>query len=258
MQVDPDNRLVADELEAEWNRKLRALTEAQADYERQRESDRTIVDDAQRTRILALATDLPTLWQAPTTSDRDRKRMLRLLVEDVTLTKGQQIAAHVRFRGGATTSLMLPPALSAWQIRQTSPEVVAAIDTLLDQHTEAQIATILNARGYQTGTGKRFSPWTVWRLRTRYTLRRRYDRLRAAGMLDQAEIAKQLHVSVDTIKVWRRAGLLRCHAYNDKGQHLYEPPGGDAPVRKTRKGISAKKRLRKLAADATEEVQYEA
>ena len=62
----------------------------------------------------------------------------------------------------------------------------------------------------------------------------------------------------DTIKVWRRAGLLRCHAYNDKGQHLYEPPGGDAPVRKTWKGISAKKRLRKVAADATEEVQYEA
>jgi DNA invertase Pin-like site-specific DNA recombinase len=258
MQVDPDNRLVADELEAEWNRKLRALTDAQADYERQRESDRTILDDGQRARILALATDLPTLWQEPTTSDRDRKRMVRLLVEDVTLTKGEQIAAHVRFRGGATTSLMLPPALSAWQMRQTSPEVVAAIDTLLDQHTEAQIATILNARGYQTGTGKRFSPWTVWRLRTRYELRSRYDRLRAAGLLDQAEIATQLHVSVDTIKVWRRAGLLRCHAYNDKGQHLYEPPGTDAPVRKTHKGISAKKRLRKLAADATEEVQYEA
>jgi DNA invertase Pin-like site-specific DNA recombinase len=258
MQVDPDNRLVADELEAEWNRKLRALTDAQADSERQRESDRTILDDAQRTRILALATDLPTLWQEPTTADRDRKRMVRLLVEDVTLTKGEQIAAHVRFRGGATTSLMLPPALSAWQMRQTSPEVVAAIDTLLDQHTEVQIAAILNARGYQTGTGKRFSPWTVWRLRTRYELRRRYDRLRAMGMLDQAEIAKQLHVSVDTIKVWRRAGLLRCHAYNDKGQHLYEPPGGDAPVRKTWKGLSAKKRLRKLAADATKEVQYEA
>jgi len=258
IQVDPDNRLVADELEAEWNRKLRALTEAQEDYERQRQSDRAILDDSQRTRILALATDVPTLWHEPTTSDRERKRMMRLLVEDVTLRKGQQIAAHVRFRGGATTSLTLPPALSAWQMRQTSPEVVAAIDTLLDHHTDVPIAATLNAHGYQTGTGKPFSAWTVWRLRAAYKLRSRYDRLRAAGMLDQSEIAQQLHVTPDTIKIWRRVGLLRCHAYNDKGQHLYEPPGRDVPVRKKWKGISAKKRLRKLAANATEEVQYEA
>ena len=77
-------------------------------------------------------------------------------------------------------------------------------------------------------------------------------------MFDMEEMATRLDVTPDTIKVWRRAGLLRCHAYNDKGQHLYEPPGSDAPVRKTWKGISAKKRFRQLAADATEEVQYEA
>ena len=103
-----------------------------------------------------------------------------------------------------------------------------------------------------------FQPVTVYRIRREYELRSRYDRLRAAGMLHMEEIATRLDVTPDTIKVWRRAGLLRCHAYNDKGQHLYEPPGGDAPVRKTWKGISAKKRLRKVAADATEEVQYEA
>jgi len=77
-------------------------------------------------------------------------------------------------------------------------------------------------------------------------------------MLDMEEMAARLGVTPHTIKVWRRAGLLRGHAYNDKGEHLYEPPGTDAPVRKTWKGISAKRRLRKLAADTTEEVQYEA
>jgi hypothetical protein len=84
-----DNRLVADELEAEWNRRLRALTEAQDEYERQRQADHAVLDDAQRTRILVLASDLPALWTAPTTPDRERKRMLRLLVEDVTLHKGE-------------------------------------------------------------------------------------------------------------------------------------------------------------------------
>ena len=112
--------------------------------------------------------------------------------------------------------------------------------------------------GYQSGTGSAFQPVTVYRIRCEYKLRSRYDRLRAAGMLDMQEIATRLDVTPDTIKVWRRAGLLPCHAYNDKGQHLYEPPGGDAPVRKTWKGISAKKRLGKPTTDATEEVQYEA
>jgi hypothetical protein len=258
MQVDPDNRLVADELEAEWNRRLRALIDAQEEYERQRQADHAVLDEAQRTRILALASDLPALWAAPTTPSRERKRMLRLLVEDVTLHKGEQLTAHVRFRGGATTTLTLPLALSAWQLRQTSSEVVAAVDTLLDHHTDAQIAILLNERGHQSGTGKPFQPMTVYRIRREYLLRSRYHRLRTAGMLDMEEMATRLGVMPDTIKVWRRAGLLRCHAYNDKGQHLYEPPGNDAPVRKMWKGISAKKRLRQLTTDATEEVQYEA
>lgn len=259
MQVDPDNRLVADELEAEWNRKLRALSSAQEECEQRRQGDKSVLNEEQRARILALATDLPKLWQEPTTPDRERKRMVRLLIEDVTLSKGPQVTAHVRFRGGSTTTLTVPRALSAWELRQTNPEVVAEIDKLLDDHTDARIAAILNQRGYETGTGKTFSHWTVWRLRAEYKLRSRYSRLRAAGMLDQVELAKRLGVRPETIKIWRRAGLLRAHAYNDKGQHLFEPPGADAPVRKTWKGIEdMKRRRRKIAAHATQEEQYEA
>lgn len=231
MKVDPENRLVADELEAEWNRKLRALANAQEDSERRRKSEKTSLDDQQRARILALSSDLPKLWNDPITPDRERKRMVRLLVEDVTLTKGRPVVAQVRFRGGATSTLKVPPALSAWELRQTNPAVVAEIDKLLDQYTEAKIASLLNDRGYTTGTGKRFSPWTIWRLRANYKLRTRYTRLRAAGMLDKSEIAKRLGVSPSTIKVWRAAGLLRHHAYNDKGECLFEPPGKDAPVK---------------------------
>jgi DNA invertase Pin-like site-specific DNA recombinase len=231
MQVDPENRLVVDELEAEWNRKLRHLAEAQAEYERQRQEDQALVDDAQRARILALAVDLPTLWQEPTTPDRERKRMTRLLIEDVTLVKGSPVTAHVRFRAGATTTLEVPPALAAWQLRQTSPQVVSEIDALLDHHSDAAIAARLNEHGYTSGTGHPFRAWTVGRLRREYGLRSRYERLRAAGMLDTTEIAKRLHVVPATIKVWRRAGLLQVHVYNDKGQCLFEPPGSDHPVR---------------------------
>ena len=256
MKVDPENRLVADELEAEWNRKLRLLTEAQAEYEQRRQADKSLLDEEQRARILALSSDLPRLWQDPAAPDRERKRMVRLLIEDVTLHKGTPVTAHVRFRGGATTTLTLAPALNAWQLRQTSPDVVAEIDRLLDQHTDAQIATILNAQGYVSGTGKAFQPWTVYRLREEYALRSRYDRLRAAGMLDQDELARRLGVTATTVKVWRAAGLLHHHVYNDKGQCLFEPPGDDTPIptKWKRKGISAQTRARKTTTNLTEEV----
>ena len=105
MQVDPANRLVADSLEADWNAKLRALGQAQHEYERKRDADRLVVDDQERERILALATDFPAVWSDPETPHRERKRMLALVIEDVTLIKQRQITAAVRFRGGATTTL---------------------------------------------------------------------------------------------------------------------------------------------------------
>jgi len=119
MHVDPANRLVADTLEAEWNSKLRALTEAQQQYERLRQTDHPAIDEAQRARIAALARDFPRLWQDPKTPDRERKRMVRLLLEDVTLLKGEQIQVHVRFKGGILKSFCLPPPLSAPYLRKT-------------------------------------------------------------------------------------------------------------------------------------------
>jgi hypothetical protein len=102
MQVDPANRLVTDSLEADWNARLRALAAAHEEYQRQRAADRLAVDDEERKRILALATDFPAAWRDPKTPHRERKRMLALLVEDVTLLKQRQLTASVRFRGGAT------------------------------------------------------------------------------------------------------------------------------------------------------------
>jgi hypothetical protein len=83
MQVDPANRLVADSLEADWNTRLRALADAQEEYHRRRTADRVAVDDNERKRILALATDFPAVWRDADTPKRERKRMLALLIEDL-------------------------------------------------------------------------------------------------------------------------------------------------------------------------------
>ena len=99
LHVDPSNRLVADSLEAEWNNKLRALNAAQEEYEQQRNIDRSLISKQQRESIAALAHDFPQLWQNPNTPDRERKRLVRLLLEDVTLIRKDEITAHVRFKG---------------------------------------------------------------------------------------------------------------------------------------------------------------
>jgi RHS repeat-associated protein len=257
MQVDPDNRLVADQLEHEWNDRLRAVQAVREEYDRQRERDRTALDDEKRRRIMSLATDFPRLWKDPATTARDRKRMVRLIIEDVTLIKGDRLDAHVRFRGGSTKSLSLPLPLSAWQLRQTSRDVVAEVDRLLDHHTPGEIAEILNRRGLKSGEGKTFHRHIVTRIQQAYGLRTRHRRLREAGMLALHEMAKALGVSEHTVKVWRRCGLLEAQPYNDKKQYLYRPPADDGPRKHTRKGLSEKQRQRRLRPHQTNEVQCE-
>jgi hypothetical protein len=118
MSVDPANRLVADALEAEWNDKLRIQGAAQEEYERQSQQQRRRIDDETQQKILSLAGDFPRLWSDPSVEPRERKRMLRLLIEDVTLVKTDVITAHVRLRGGATRTLVLPRPLPIAQIRK--------------------------------------------------------------------------------------------------------------------------------------------
>jgi DNA invertase Pin-like site-specific DNA recombinase len=236
MQVDPDNRLVADSLEAEWNQALRALAEANERYEKQRQADRAGLDDEQRAAIMALAKDFPRLWNDPHTPQRERKRMARLLIADVTLLKGNELRAQVRFNGGTTHTLTLSLPQPAWMLRQTPAAVIAEINRLLDEHTDAEIAELLNRKGMISGEGKRFNRLMVGHIRTDYRLESRYSRLRARGLLSLHKIAERLDVKPDTIKIWRRAGLLRAHRYNDKGQCLFELPGLDAPIKYRHQG----------------------
>jgi hypothetical protein len=243
MRVDPDNRLVADALEADWNEKLRALTEAEEEYERQREADRIFIGEKERARIMALAADFPALWNDPDTSDRERKRMIRLLVEDVTLIRKEDIVVNVRFKGGTTETFTLPVTKPAWELRKTSSEVVAEIDRLLNHYTYAQIAEILNKRGFRSGKGLLFNDLIVNRICTGYHLKSRYQRLREAGMLSVKEMAGLLDVSAPTIREWHKHGLLQAHCVNGRNEYLFEPPGPDAPVKTQGRKLSKRRRF---------------
>jgi DNA invertase Pin-like site-specific DNA recombinase len=232
MNVDPNHRLVADGLEADWNAKLRALQEAQERCEREQAADRAPLTAEQRARVLALATDFPRLWHDPKTPARERKRMIRLLIEDVTVNRDDVITAHVRFRGGSTRTLTLPIPPRAWELKKTNPTIMAEVDTLLEFHTPGRIATILNQNGHRSGDGRLFTRKMVVDLvKDNDVLKSRYERLRDKGFLTQEEMAERLGITPDTVRTWARHGLLRAHPYTDRGQCLYEPPEERAPTK---------------------------
>lgn len=259
MQVDPNNRLVAGALEADWNDKLRVLTESQENYEQQRQKDRIVVDEASRQKVLALTQDLPRLWRGPNTGDQDRKRIVRLLIEDVTLIKAREITVNIRFKGGSTRTLTLPVPLGAWEERTTRPEVIRQIDQLLDTYTDAGVADELNRRGCRSGMKLEFTQRIVGKLRRNYGLKCRHDRLREKGLRTAVEMAAQLGVSQTTIRIWYAHGLLKGYEYNDKGERMYElPPENQRPKRQQGQWgrLSQRRQNTPFTSHAANEVQH--
>jgi hypothetical protein len=228
MNVDPANRLVADSLEAEWNNKLRILAETQTQYEQQIQKQRLMIDSQTREQLLALATDFPRIWNDPSVEHRDRKRILRLLIEDVTLIRGETIQVHVRLRGGATRSFTLAKPLPIAQIRKTKPEVVAEIDGLLDHYCDREVADILNRQGRRTWQNEPFNLKKIAHIRQAFHLRCRYLRLRARGLLTTKEMSVRHDVTTTTINLWAREGRLQKHRYDNARRCLYEPVERDA------------------------------
>ncbi len=220
LKVDPDNRLVASVLEAEWNTKLRELEEARAIEEQYKRSDQHQVSVQERAQIEQVPERFRQFWADPKTTVRQCKRAVRLLIEDVTVHKADQIVAHIRFKGGATQTITvaLPP-----QSRLTAPSTLEAIDHLLDEYTDAQVAEQLNQRGYRTFDGLLFQSLHVSQLRRHHGLLDRYARLRAQGMLTADELAHRHGVTAQTIWRWYRQGRIVGMCYNDRGSCLFPP-----------------------------------
>ncbi|WP_203416342.1 recombinase zinc beta ribbon domain-containing protein, partial [Paracoccus sp. MKU1] len=238
MLVDPGNRLVADTLEGEWNEKLRVLANAREERERARERDQFCLDQAVRERLVAMTVDFHKLWADPDTPNRERKRLIAHIVEDVTLVKlpaAGTTKAHVRFKGGKLQTLTIPSPRSAAQQIKTQPGIIQLVDRLLDDHIYSEIAELLNQQGYRPGEAARrgrhdarFTALRVAYLVHQYNLRPRYDRLRERGMLTKQEAATRLGIHEQTVARWAKFGLIASHAYN--GHYcLYELPASDLP-----------------------------
>jgi DNA invertase Pin-like site-specific DNA recombinase len=171
--VDPENRLVARGLEAEWEESLRDLKTAEAELERREAHRPRPLTSEERAAILALGGDLERVWSAPATTDRDRKELLRALLEEAILTVDREKArAHVtlRWRGGLLSEIdILLPRSRPATIR-TAEDTVDLLRRLAAHYPDTVIAGILNRQGRKTATGLSFTANRVASLRTHWKI----------------------------------------------------------------------------------------
>jgi len=228
LRVDPENRFVADVLEADWNARLRELAQVQEEAEQQNAAEQRRLTALEQQAIADLVNDFPRVWRDPRTSDRDRKRMVRLLLSDVTLLQHQEvITAQVRFKGGSTETITVAVSRG----RRHPPQLLALIDQLLEDYPDSGVAEQLNHLGWRTFNGKPFRAARVLSLRRDHQLKDHGTRLRERGLLTADEAASAYGVCRETIMAWGRAGVLPTSRMNDHGMAVFSPPDEHAPVK---------------------------
>src|ERR1700681_1050916 len=171
--VDPDNRLVARGLEREWEECLKALEAAKADLARRKGERPYVLSHKQRDRLLALGPDLISVWNANTTMPRDRKELLRTLIDEVIVkVERDAFAAHLtlRWKGGALTEIDLDLPRSRPATIRTDEDTVALLRRLAVHYPDAVIAGILNRQGRKTAYGHRFDRNRVSNLRRHWSI----------------------------------------------------------------------------------------
>ena len=208
LQVDPDRRLVADALEADRNARLRTLAEEQQRYDEHRRHAGQVLDAESQAKIRALAQDFPRVWNDPAVGARERKRMVRLLIEDVTLIKAEVITAHVRLRGGVTRA-------STWRVHfpftiSGAPGVrLSSRSTACSPSTPMQALPSSSTHAAWHQLRRALYRERVEYIRRTYALRSRYERLRDQGFLTLPEMAQRLGICLSSVHGWARRGILK-------------------------------------------------
>lgn len=226
MLVDPANRLVAAGLEAECNSRLSELAATEAELVKFREGTQEQPSIDTRRRILALTHDLPRLWANPAVIDRERKEILALVIDDVTILGADAaITAHVRSRGGARHSLTLARSSVAPRQR-TPPALVSRIDRLLELGDDQSVADQRNAAGIRNWRNTAFSKGQIANVRKGRGLASHRQRRHADGYATAGELAARCQVIRTTIRLWAQKGLLERSSCSERHRWYYRLPVG--------------------------------
>ena len=235
MLVDPANRLVAAGLEAEWNARLSELTAAEAELARFREGTQEQLSIDTRRRILALTRDLLQLWADSGVIDRERKEILALVIDDVTILGADRaITAHVRLRGGDCRSLTTTRSTVAPR-KRTPPTLVSQIDRLLELGDDQIVADQLNAAGVHNWRNTAFTKGQIAAVRKGRGLASHRERRHTDGYATAGELGARYKVTRTTIRLWAQKGLLERLSCGERHRWYYRLPAG-AGIAKGRGG----------------------
>ncbi len=215
-QVEPENRLVARQLETQWNTALQCVEELQHAYTQAQPRQLAPLSPTDRTRVEALVQEVPQVWTAATTLPADRKRMLQCLIRDIRLDSfsqpGQtQIQIHWQTSTLTLLTVHRPTAADGHRL-QTS--IVETIRTLAQQHSDDRIAELLNQQGLKTSQGMEWSYRRVMGTRQRFHIPTacpivpHSDQPRGDGLMSVQAVAQCLHTTHNTIVLWAHKGIL--------------------------------------------------
>jgi DNA invertase Pin-like site-specific DNA recombinase/predicted DNA-binding protein len=242
MHVDPANRLVASTLERNWNDKLLQLQVARDKYNRKYKDGCVQLPPDIKERLLELIKDFSQLWHNPKTPQREKKRILRLMIKDVTLTKGEVITMKIRWQAGAHTIVEIPKPLPAPLERTIPEETLNRIRQLSENFTPKQVVDSLNHEGYVTGTKQKFNTHILHQVSTKYSIKSYYRHLREKGKLTAKETAAKFGVLNTTVIRWCKAGLLSGYVVNDRGEYLFDPVQAMHPAKRQGEKLETRKR----------------
>jgi DNA invertase Pin-like site-specific DNA recombinase len=217
--VDPANRLVAATLERRWNDALARADEVRSEFDAHQGSKRATMTVEQNKDLLSLAKDLPSLWESATTQDKDRKRILRLLIKDIAVDKlpGKQAVLHLRWQGGAHEDILvtLPPSYCD-QIRYPK-QLVDRVRVLAQNLPDGEVASTLNKEGLSSAKGSRFTRSIVaW---IRYTHQIPTPVLRLPGELTVNQIAEKFGVSLNVVYYWIERKVISARRLNRRTRY---------------------------------------
>jgi DNA invertase Pin-like site-specific DNA recombinase len=212
LAVEPDNRLVARGLETAWEERLRELRRAEAELESRARRRPRELSAEQRASIRRLGDDIERVWSAPTTTDRDRKELLRALLEEVIVRVDRaaaQATLTMRWRGGALSELDVALPRSSPPAIRTAEDTISLVRRLARHHSDAQIAGILNRQGRLSATGERFTASIVGSLR-HYRGIERYEPAneREGEPVSVQAAARLLGVVPSTVHRWINDGFI--------------------------------------------------
>ena len=213
--VDPENRLVARGLEAAWEKALTELAAAEAELARREAARPAALTSAERAAILALGDDLQAVWDAPSTTDKDRKQLLRTLLDEVNITVHRDHDSGradlvLRWKGGAITELAIPIKRKPPRRLRTDEDTIDLVRRLAVHYADAKIAGILNRQHRTTARGMSYTASRVQSLRHHWKIpcHQPGDDPQEGELLTVADAARELGLAPSTLHRWLNDGFI--------------------------------------------------